>query len=102
MKSLWPIVGLAILWALAGAVVGVGLSSIYGGDWAIPCSTLNMVTGLILLLMVTRNPTARKIFYEGPSHEEERSLLVAILWALPVAAALAGVMWWLLGKVLPP
>ena len=25
----------------------------------------------------------------------------ALLWALPVAAALAGVIWWLLGKVLP-
>ncbi len=101
MRSLWPIIGLAAMWAVAGAVVGLGLGSLYGGNWVVPCGALNMITGLFLLLLVTRNETARKIFYEGPSHEEERSLLVAVLWALPVAAALAGVIWWLLGKVLP-
>jgi len=102
MKSLWPIIALAALWAVTGAVVGLGLSSLYGVNWIMPCGLLNMIAGLILLLLVTRDETARRIFYEGPSHERERSLAVAILWALPVAAALAGVIWWLLGKVLPP
>ena len=101
MKSLWPIIGLAAMWIVAGAVVGLGINSLYGGSWVIPCGVLNMIVGLFLLLVVTRNDSARKIFYEGPSHEDERSLLVALLWALPVAAALAGVIWWLLGKVLP-
>jgi uncharacterized membrane protein len=102
MKSLWPIMALAALWALTGAVVGWGLGSLYGVNWVLPCGLLNMITGLILLLLVTRNDTARRIFYEGAGHPEERSFAVALLWALPAAAALAGVIWWLLGKVLPP
>ena len=102
MKSLWPIVALAALWAVTGAVVGWGLGSLYGVNWIVPCGLLNMITGLVLLLLVTRNATARRIFYEGPSQAEERSFAVAVLWALPVAVALAGLIWWLLGKVLPP
>jgi hypothetical protein len=101
MKSFWPIIALAALWAVTGAVVGLGLRSLYGVNWIAPCGLLNMIIGLILLLLVTRNETTHRIFYEGPGNEEDLSLAVAALWALPVAAALAGVIWWLLGKLVP-
>ncbi len=100
MKSLLPPMILAVLWAGTGALVGVGLNALYGKDWIMPCGALNMIFGLSLLLLVSRNETARKIFYEGPDREDESSVWVAILWALPVAIGLVGVIWWLLGKLL--
>lgn len=102
MKSFLPVVILAFLWALTGAMVGVGIDAIYGTEWVLPCGALNVMIGLSLLLFATRNETTRKIFYEGPSRKEESSLFIAILWALPVAIGLVGVIWWLLGKVLSP
>lgn len=64
MKFLVPVVILAVLWAFTGALVGFGIDRLYGTEWILPCGALNVIIGLGLLLLATRNETARKIFYE--------------------------------------
>ena len=51
-----------------------------------------------LLLLATRNPTARRIFYEGPRGEEPGILFLALLWAVPIVLVFLGIIWWLLGQ----
>ena len=102
MKGIGLIFTLAGIWAVTGALVGLGLNSLTGGDWLLPCGALNVAIGMILLQMVTRSETARRLFYEGEREEDQLSLGVAALWAIPVFLALTGVLWWILGKVLPP
>lgn len=42
MKSLLPLMILAVLWAGTGVLVGVGLNALYGKDWIMPCAALNI------------------------------------------------------------
>lgn len=57
-----------------------------------------MATGLIALAVVLRAEKARQAFYgEG----ERGGLALAVLVALPVAALLFGVLWWVMGKLFP-
>jgi hypothetical protein len=70
VKSLLLIAALALLWAFGGFIVGVGLSAFTGTAWMVPCAAPNMLAGMLLLLLVTRDLVARHIFYEGPQRDE--------------------------------
>ncbi|MEZ4864356.1 MAG: hypothetical protein R3C14_23790 [Caldilineaceae bacterium] len=102
MKGISLIFILAGVWAFTGIIVGLGLNSLTGGEWIISCGSLNVAIGMILLQLVTRNEAARRLFYEGEKEEDYLSIGVAALWAIPVLLALAGLLWWILGKVLAP
>lgn len=57
-----------------------------------------MATGLIALAVVLRAEKARQAFY---GEDERGGLALAVLVALPVAALLFGVLWWVMGKLFP-
>ncbi|MFN8492696.1 MAG: hypothetical protein U0350_34155 [Caldilineaceae bacterium] len=77
MKGIGLILTLAAIWAVTGALVGLGLNSLAGGEWIIPCGSLNVAVGMTLLQLVTRNEAARRLFYDGEREEEQLSLGVA-------------------------
>lgn len=53
-----------------------------------------------MLLLVTRNDRARRMFYEGPKENELGSPLVGLLWALPFMLMIIAAIWWLLAQLL--
>lgn len=100
MKDLVVILVLASLWAVGGFAVGIALGALFGVQWAISCTALNLIAGMIMLLLVTRNEHARRLFYEGPRENESGMPLIGILWAIPFILLFIGVMWWLLAQLL--
>jgi hypothetical protein len=90
VKNLLLILALAILWWIGGMFAGAGLSAYFDLDWTIQCAALNVIVGMLMLLLVTHNETARRIFYEGPRGDDRgnHSLLFCgyfrYLYYLPV------------------
>ena len=70
-----------------------------GANWIMPCGSLNVALGMILLQLVTRSERARRLLYEGKAEEDYLNLGLAALWGIPVMLALLGILWWVLGKV---
>lgn len=100
MQAVLLILSLAIIWGVTGALTGLGLQSMFGGDnWIMPCGSLNMAIGMILLQLVTRSEKARKLLYEGKAEADYLNLGLAALWGLPVMTAFLGILWWVLGKM---
>lgn len=98
MKNILLIAALALFWAISGLVVGVGLNALFAGEWLLTCAALNVVMGMLLLLLTTRNKQARRMFYEGPRGAEPGFVSLAILWAIPIVLVFLGVLWWLLAQ----
>ena len=102
MRAVRLILLVAGVWAISGVLVGLGLSSYFGVDWMIECGSLNLAIGMVLLQLVTRSEAGRKLFYEGIREEDQLELGIILLWAIPFAMALSGMLWWLVGKLFPP
>ena len=71
MKNIFLIFALATLWALGGLAAGAGFSAFLDLQWAIPCSAFNVIARMTMLLLVTRNEHARRLFYEGSKDDDE-------------------------------
>jgi hypothetical protein len=102
MRSILLILMVAGIWAGTGVIVGIGLSAYFGVHWIVECGSLNLAIGMIFLQLVTRSEVGRKLFYDRVREEDQLHLGIAFLWAIPVAMALAGMLWWLIGKLFPP
>jgi|GEM_PF-1653048 len=100
MKNIFLIFSLAILWALGGLAAGAGFSAFLDLQGTIPCGAINVIAGMVMLLLVTRNEQARRLFYEGPKEDESGILVLALLWALPFTLMFAGLIWWLMAQFL--
>lgn len=100
MKDVSLILILAILWALSGFLVGLAIEALFGASWVVPCTALNLIAGMVMLLLVTRNDRARRMFYEGPRENELGSPLVGLLWAFPFTLMIIASIWWLLAQLL--
>lgn len=100
MKNILMILALAILWAVGGSFAGLGISAFFDVAWVVQCGTVNMMTGLLLLLLITRSEDARRLFYEGPKEDEPGSIIVGLLWVLPFTLLFAGIVWWLMAQFL--
>jgi hypothetical protein len=98
MRHYLLILALAAFWGISGLVVGLGVRAIFGGEVVFTCASLNVIIGLLLLLITTRNEHARRLFYEGPRGDEEGLVPLAFLWAVPIILVFVGVLWWLLGQ----
>ena len=101
MKKEVPIVlGLAVLWILGGIVIGFALQALFDVQWVIQCTSLNLIIGMVMLLLVTRNKEMRQLFYEGPKEGEISSPLIGMMWTFPIVMVIVGVLWWLLAQFL--
>ena len=100
MRQILLVLALAVFWGVSGVVVGFALNALMAGGWVVPCASLNIITGLLLLLLTTRNEQARRMFYEGPRGNEPGFVPLALLWVFPIVLVFLGVLWWLLAQVL--
>ena len=100
MRKLLLILALAAFWGVSGIVMGFALNALIAGGWVVPCASLNIMIGLGLLLLTTRNEQARRMFYEGPRGDEPGFVPLALLWAFPVVLVFLGLLWWLLAQFL--
>jgi hypothetical protein len=100
MKNSLLVIGLAALWVLGGLGIGLALQAFFDGQWLVPCASLNLIAGMLLLLLITRNEPARRIFYEGPRENEPGLPVIGILWAAPLVLLLVGLIWWLMAQLL--
>jgi hypothetical protein len=100
MKQYLLILVLAGFWGISGLVIGAGVDALVGGNLMVPCASLNVIIGLLLLLMTTRSERARRIFYEGPRGNEEGIIGLAFLWAVPIVLVFLGIFWWVLAQFL--
>lgn len=84
MRAIALIFVVAILWAVAGILVGLGLSAYVQVNWIFECGSLNLAIGMIWLQIITRTEVGRRIFYEGVKEEDDDAGLgIAFLWAIP-------------------
>jgi len=87
--AVWFFIGFALA-ALMDEFVPLPLSIFQGG-------LIGLLIGLIALVIVTRTERGRRMFYEGPTEEEEGDVLVGCLWVITLelfaVALLAGVIW---------
>ncbi len=77
---------------LGGLGVGIALEALVGGQWAVPCASLNLIAGMFLLLLVTRDERAKRIFYEGPRENEPGLPIIGLLWIMPLVLLVVGLM----------
>jgi hypothetical protein len=68
--------------------------------WPLACGAANTVVGLGLLLIATYSKRGWRLFYGERREEEPISLLIAALWALPLAQLFAAFIWWIIGRFL--
>lgn len=82
MSVLLQTLVLAVIWLVSGysMTAAIGLST----PWPIICGVANVITGLLLLQIITRSPKGWKLFYYGPENDEEGYLPVGLLYALPL------------------
>ncbi len=100
MKNVFVVLALVALWVLGGLVVGISFQALFGVQWMVQCAALNLIVGMVMLLLVTNNEDARRLFYEGPRGDEISSPLIGMLWALPIVLFLVGLAWWVLAQFL--
>ena len=100
MRSALLVLVLAVLWTLSGFVVGVTIQGFAGGQWTFLCASLNLIAGLVMLLLITRDEHARRIFYGGPRGDEPGLPAIGFLWVIPLVLLLVALVWWLIAQIL--
>ncbi|RIK34818.1 MAG: hypothetical protein DCC55_32235 [Chloroflexi bacterium] len=64
-------------------------------------SSLNVIVGLLLLLLVSRNEQAKALFYGDREDEDQPAgIIIAILWTFPFTLLFLGLLWLLLARIL--
>jgi len=93
--SLW-ILCIFVLWSISGAIMGLGLSAMTDGSLILPCTSLNAIIGLLLLVLITRNEKASRVFYEAEEPEDNSGLTgLFLLVVIPFNLIIFGVAFWL-------
>lgn len=99
VKGLGRLLLYTALWGLSGAAVGFGLANWFALNWILPCMWLNIVAGLIMLQLMFQNPELNELFSEGPFEGRPGSILIGLLWSLPLVMFFIGFLWWLMGQL---
>lgn len=97
LRDLLLVLALATLWAGSGYAIGMGIEAMFrtGYPAGIIVVSLNVILGLSLFLGITSDPTAERIFFEGPHPNEPGLLKIGCLWVLPLSLFIVGLMWWI-------
>ena len=101
LRDLMLILILAALWAAGGYAIGIAVETL-GIDYplGIIFASLNLILGMGLFLNITRDPTADRIFFEGPNPDGEGDLRIGCLWAIPMGLLIFGLWMWLWAVVI--
>ena len=95
-RNLLLILALAGLWAISGYVIGVALEA-FGIPYPslkVILASLNVILGLLLFQGITHDPTAERIFFNGPEAGKPGDLRIGCLWALPISLLISGFFLW--------
>jgi len=77
IRYLALILALASFWAVGGYIIGATIEFIIeliGGEpysWSIILASINIIIGMLLFKGVIQDPTAERLFFEGPSGDGE-------------------------------
>jgi hypothetical protein len=81
------ILALAGLWGASGYVIGAVIETIGFDDYSFSTifASLNLIIGMSLFLGITKDPTAERIFFEGPGKDDEGRGYpqIGCLWLMP-------------------
>jgi uncharacterized membrane protein len=101
LRDLGLILALAALWAISGYAIGAAIeiitTEILGLDpypLGVIMASINVIIGLLLFKGITRDPTAERIFFEGPGNGGEGDIRVGCLWVMPATLLLYGLLLW--------
>ena len=106
LRDLGLILVLAALWAISGYAIGAAIEitgemlDIGPYPFKVIMASINVIIGLLLFKGITRDPTAERLFFEGPNHEEEGDFRIGCLWVLPASLLLFGLLMWLWAVIL--
>lgn len=97
LRDFLLILALATLWAGSGYAIGAGIEAMFRTGYPVEIITasLNAIMGLSLFLGITSDPTAERIFFEGPHPDEPGLLKIGCLWVLPLSLFIVGLIWWI-------
>lgn len=99
MRDLRLIGIVALLWFGGGWLLGVGIRAQFQANWVTPCALSHVIIGLVLTLVITQNPRESRIFYEGPSADDEDYLpLMTLVLIVPGIEIFIGGGWWLMAQ----
>lgn len=76
--------------------MGISLRVLYGVNWVPGCTSLSLLLGMLLLLLITRNPREQAILFEGAERRENEQSLAALLVAIPFVLIFMALVWLLL------
>lgn len=101
LRDLLFILALGALWAGSGYVIGrVGEAMGLDYPLGVIFASLNTILGMSLFLGITKDPTADRIFFEGPRPNEGGRWSIGCLWVMPVSLLILGLGMWVVAVVL--
>lgn len=102
LRDLGLILALAGFWAVSGYVIGlaVEIGIVPYPPLKVILASINVILGMMLFLGITRDPTAERIFFEGPRQDEEGLPAIGCLWAMPASLLILGLMMWFVAIIL--
>ena len=100
-RDLKLILLLAVLWSVAGAAMGLGIHAYFGIDWVLPCTSLNLLFGMLALSVVMRDRQASERLFGESDQEMPFHLGLIFLIGIPIALIFAGLLWLLAGFLFP-
>ncbi len=97
LRDLALILALASLWSVGGYAIGLAIQAmgVAYPPLKIIFASLNVIIGLVLFLGITRDPTANRIFFEGPRLNESGLPAIGCLWLAPISLLIFGLASWL-------
>lgn len=85
-RDLGLILALAALWGLSGYALGIALG--YFGFSYPPLKTIiassNIVIGMLMLKGIISTPRGDRLFFNGPTGDEDGDPRIGCLWGLPL------------------
>lgn len=101
-RKLLYILVLAAFWAASGYALGMAFESFFRTGYPVEnvFASLNLILGMSLFLGVTRDPTAERIFFEGPRPDEPGRLEVGCLWLLPLSLLVIELWMWVVALLM--
>lgn len=102
LRDLGLILALAGLWAISGYVIGVAIEA-FGLPYPpikIILASLNVIIGMMLFKGITHDPTAERLFFEGPRDDSEGDIRIGCLWLMPAGLLFFGLLLWFWATIL--
>ncbi|MDM8520633.1 hypothetical protein QUF64_11330 [Anaerolineales bacterium HSG6] len=100
LNILGHVLVLALFWAISGYSIGAAIETlgIDSYSFGVIFASINLIIGMTLFYGITSDPTAERIFFQGPREDEEDVGYpqIGCLWIMPLSIILFGFPLWLI------